>query len=82
MIPAQDGVRRGAGSAEVGAIPGFGKLDAVVMKRLWTAGRHRPQCPKPLTDGVIKAADVATTVGCGDTCPIYPGTRYLDRETR
>jgi len=43
---------------------------------------HRPQCPKPLTDGVIKAADVATTVGCGDTCPIYPGTRYLDRETR
>jgi protein-tyrosine-phosphatase len=34
--------------------------------------------PKPLTDGLAKAADVVVTMGCGDTCPIYPGKHYLD----
>jgi arsenate reductase (thioredoxin) len=34
--------------------------------------------PKPLTDEVVKAADVVITMGCGDACPIYPGKRYLD----
>ena len=34
--------------------------------------------PKPLTDGLAKAADVVVTMGCGDTCPVYPGKRYLD----
>jgi arsenate reductase (thioredoxin) len=34
--------------------------------------------PKPLTDGVAQAADVVVTMGCGDTCPVYPGKRYLD----
>lgn len=24
------------------------------------------------------AADVIVTMGCGDTCPVYPGKRYLD----
>ena len=34
--------------------------------------------PKPLTDEVVKAADVVVTMGCGDACPIYPGKRYED----
>lgn len=34
--------------------------------------------PKPLTDDVVRAADVVITMGCGDTCPIYPGKRYED----
>jgi arsenate reductase (thioredoxin) len=34
--------------------------------------------PKPLTDEVVRAADVVVTMGCGDACPIYPGKRYLD----
>jgi arsenate reductase (thioredoxin) len=34
--------------------------------------------PKPLTDQVVKAADVVITMGCGDACPLYPGKRYLD----
>ena len=34
--------------------------------------------PKPLTDGLATVADVVVTMGCGDTCPIYPGKRYLD----
>jgi arsenate reductase (thioredoxin) len=36
--------------------------------------------PKPLTDEVVRAADVVITMGCGDACPIYPGQRYLDWE--
>lgn len=36
--------------------------------------------PKPLTDEDAKAADVVITMGCGDTCPFYPGKRYLDWE--
>lgn len=34
--------------------------------------------PKPLTDDDARAADVVVTMGCGDTCPYYPGKRYLD----
>jgi protein-tyrosine-phosphatase len=34
--------------------------------------------PKPLTDEVVRAADVVITMGCGDACPIYPGKRYQD----
>ena len=34
--------------------------------------------PKPLTDAVIRAADVVVTLGCGDVCPVYPGKRYQD----
>lgn len=33
---------------------------------------------KPLTDEVVRAADVVVTMGCGDACPIFPGKRYLD----
>ena len=36
--------------------------------------------PKPLTDDAVDAADVVITMGCGDACPFYPGTRYLDWE--
>lgn len=38
--------------------------------------------PKPLTDDVVRAADVVITMGCGDACPIYPGKRYEDWELR
>lgn len=36
--------------------------------------------PKPLTDDVVRASDVVITMGCGDSCPIYPGKRYEDWE--
>ena len=36
--------------------------------------------PKPLTDEVVRAADVVITMGCGDACPVYPGKKYLDWE--
>jgi arsenate reductase (thioredoxin) len=34
--------------------------------------------PKPLTTEKVQAADVVVTMGCGDTCPVYPGKRYED----
>lgn len=34
--------------------------------------------PKKLEEAMVQASDVVITMGCGDTCPIYPGTRYLD----
>jgi protein-tyrosine-phosphatase len=32
--------------------------------------------PKPWTDEIVHAADVVITMGCGDACPVFPGTRY------
>jgi protein-tyrosine-phosphatase len=34
--------------------------------------------PKPWTEDVLRAADVIVTMGCGDACPVFPGTRYMD----
>jgi protein-tyrosine-phosphatase len=34
--------------------------------------------PKVLTPEAVQASDVVITMGCGDTCPYYPGKRYLD----
>ncbi len=34
--------------------------------------------PKPWTSEIVQAADVVITMGCGDACPFFPGTRYED----
>jgi arsenate reductase len=34
--------------------------------------------PKILTDDAVRESDVVITMGCGDTCPFYPGKRYED----
>jgi len=34
--------------------------------------------PKILTPEAVKASDVVVTMGCGDTCPYFPGRRYED----
>jgi arsenate reductase (thioredoxin) len=36
--------------------------------------------PKILTTEAVQEADVVITMGCGDTCPIFPGKRYEDWE--
>jgi arsenate reductase (thioredoxin) len=36
--------------------------------------------PKRLTTDKVQAADVVITMGCGDSCPVFPGKRYLDWE--
>ena len=34
--------------------------------------------PRRWTDENVRAADVVVSMGCGDSCPVYPGTRYED----
>jgi arsenate reductase len=36
--------------------------------------------PQALTEAMGLKSDVIVTMGCGDTCPVYPGTRYVDWE--
>ena len=36
------------------------------------------QTPQVLTEAMGRSADVIITMGCGDACPVYLGTRYLD----
>ena len=36
------------------------------------------EVPKILTPDAVKASDVVITMGCGDTCPYYPGVVYRD----
>ncbi|MDI3422296.1 arsenate reductase ArsC [Streptomyces luteolus] len=36
------------------------------------------EAPKMLTVDAVKESDVCITMGCGDTCPVFPGKRYLD----
>jgi len=50
---------------------------AVLAERGLDAGA---EFPEPVTDEVARAADVIVTMGCGDACPIYPGTQVVDWE--
>ena len=34
--------------------------------------------PQRWTDEIVSAADVVVTMGCGDTCPVFPGVKYED----
>ena len=36
--------------------------------------------PKPWTGEIVQAADVVITMGCGDSCPVFPGKRYEEWE--
>ncbi|MCX4967519.1 arsenate reductase ArsC [Streptomyces sp. NBC_00654] len=36
------------------------------------------EVPKVLTADAVRESDVCITMGCGDTCPVFPGKRYLD----
>ncbi len=64
---------RSAGSA-----PGS-EINPAVIEAMTELGVDMgEEFPKPLTDEVVRAADVVITMGCGDACPIYPGKRYED----
>lgn len=36
------------------------------------------ELPQPWADETVRVADVVVTMGCGDECPYFPGTRYVD----
>jgi protein-tyrosine-phosphatase len=66
---------RSAGTAPAEEInPAVLEAMAEVGIDLHAAGAH----PKKLDDAAVEVSDVVVTMGCGDTCPIYPGTRYED----
>jgi arsenate reductase len=34
--------------------------------------------PKVLTPDAVQSSDTVITMGCGDTCPYFPGVSYRD----
>ena len=75
--------RRGGGRIHVrsaGSEPAT-SVNPVVVQAMSEIGLDvSREFPKPLTGAAVRAADVVVTMGCGDACPIFPGTRYLDWE--
>jgi arsenate reductase len=64
---------RSAGSEPGGEVnPGVAE---VLAERGLSAAAH---VPKHLTYDVVEAADIVVTMGCGETCPVFPGKRYED----
>ncbi|WDZ90623.1 arsenate reductase ArsC [Nocardiopsis sp. HUAS JQ3] len=64
---------RSAGSAPADA------LNPAVVEAMAEVGVDiTGQRPKILTTEAVEASDVCVTMGCGDTCPVFPGKRYLD----
>lgn len=72
---------RSAGRIHVrsaGSAPGS-EVNPAVVEAMKEIGVDLAEAfPKPLTDEVVRAADVVITMGCGDACPIYPGKKYED----
>lgn len=61
-----------------GSEPGTGvnpAVAAVLAERGLAVADHVPAL---LTGEAVAAADVVVTMGCGETCPVFPGKRYED----
>ena len=57
------------------------EINAAVVQAMDELGLDiSKEYPKPLTDEFVRAADVVITMGCGDSCSVFPGKRYLDWE--
>jgi arsenate reductase len=63
-----------------GSIPGDQVNPAAVAAMAEVGIDISDQHPKVLTTDAVEASDVVITMGCGDACPVFPGTRYLDWE--
>ncbi len=61
-----------------GSLPGK-DLNAAAVEAMREVGIDiANEFPKPFAVEIVQAADVVITMGCGDTCPIFPGKRYED----
>jgi len=65
-----------SGGSEPGNAVNPAAVEAMAERGIDITGAY----PKPWTTEILRAADVVITMGCGDTCPYYPGTRYEDWE--
>ena len=55
------------------------ELNPSVVALLRRAGARPEQGVSQATHRRVgQEADVIVTMGCGDTCPVYPGKRYVD----
>jgi arsenate reductase len=63
-----------------GSEPGAGLNPTVVSVLTEMGFDTSKEFPKQLTDDDVQAADVVVTMGCSDSCRVYPGTRHLDWE--
>jgi arsenate reductase len=61
-----------------GSLPGDQVNPAAVQAMAEVGIDISGQQPKVLTTDAVEASDVVVTMGCGDACPVFPGTRYLD----
>ena len=61
-----------------GSIPGDQVNPAAVEAMAEVGIDISGQRPKVLTTEAVEDSDVVITMGCGDACPVFPGTRYLD----
>ena len=66
------------GVRSAGSLPGEEIQPSVVRVMDEIGVDIHTEFPKPLTDEVVRAADVVVTMGCGDACPVYPGKHYED----
>ncbi|MFF9352308.1 arsenate reductase ArsC [Streptomyces sp. NPDC014734] len=64
---------RSAGSAPADAVS-----PAAVQAMAEVGIDMSAETPKVLTVDAVQASDVVITMGCGDTCPVFPGKTYLD----
>ena len=61
-----------------GSLPGK-DLNAAAVEAMREVGIDiASEFPKPFAVEIVQSADVVITMGCGDTCPIFPGKRYED----
>src|SRR5256885_17164595 len=71
-------VRHSSESAGSIAEPG-GRVHPEVVEVMRELGIDlSKRTPQRLTDDLAAKADVLVTMGCGDTCPYFPGKRYID----
>lgn len=63
-----------------GSNPGDGVNPAAVTAMAEIGIDISSSQPQKWTDQMVRTADVVITMGCGDTCPFYPGKQYLDWE--
>lgn len=61
-----------------GSLPGKDLNSAAVEAMNEVGIDIATEFPKPFAVEIVQAADVVITMGCGDTCPIFPGKRYED----